>query len=96
MKAASKRTVGTSIQILLGLFLLTYAVDWAVLRLRISKGSAFGSVQVQQYLTTPLKGNKAEYDYMGTVAQVCSKSLFSQAGNRPCWWLERHPMQWQQ
>jgi hypothetical protein len=52
-------------------------------------------MQVDQYLETPLKGNKAEYDYMGTQPETCSRSLFPQAGNPPCWWLARHTSRWQ-
>ncbi len=100
MDAVLKRRVGTIVQVLLASCLLVYAADWAWMRLRMlhasTFGSATGSVQVEQYLKTPLKGNKAEYDYMGTVAQVCSRSLFPQADHSPCWWLRRHPTDWQQ
>ncbi len=95
MKAGLKNNLGTAVQILLGSILLVFAVDWSVLHLRIRNGTAFGSVQVEQYLATPLKGNKAEYDYVGTTAQTCSRSIFPQAGNPACWWLERHKTQWQ-
>jgi hypothetical protein len=96
MNAGLKRNLGTLVQVLLASVLLVYVADWSVLHIRMHRGTAFGSVQVEQYLTTPLKGNKAEYDYMGTTAQSCSRSLFPQAGNNPCWWLERHKTQWQQ
>ena len=67
-----------------------YVGDWTVLRLRIARGTAYGSVEVNQFLATPLKGNKVEYDLMGTVQQTCSRSIFPQKGNPACWWLERH------
>ena len=95
MRAATARRLGTVVQVLLAMVLLAYAVDWALLHLRVHRGTAFSTVQVSQYLTTPLKGSKAEFDYMGTTAQTCSKSLFPQAGNQPCWWLQRHTTQWQ-
>jgi hypothetical protein len=69
--------------------------DWAVLRVRVSHGTAHGVVQVNQFLATPLKGSKVEYDYMGTVPVTCSRSIFPQQGNEACWWLERHSSQWQ-
>ncbi len=72
-----------------------YVGDWTVLRLRIARGTAYGSVEVNQFLATPLKGNKVEYDLMGTVQQTCSRSIFPQKGNPACWWLERHTSQWQ-
>jgi hypothetical protein len=69
--------------------------DWAVLRVRVSHGTAYGVVQVKQFLATPLKGNKVEYDYMGTNPVTCSRSIFPQQGNSACWWLERHSSQWE-
>jgi len=74
---------------------LLYVGDWVVLRVRVSRGTAFGVVQVNQLLATPLKGNKVEYDLMGTVPMTCSRSIFPQEGNPACWWLERHPTQWE-
>ena len=37
---------------------MLYAGDWVVLRFRIAHGTAYGVVQVNQLLATPLKGNK--------------------------------------
>jgi hypothetical protein len=78
--------------ILLG---VVYLGDWAVLRVRVGRGTAFDVVQVNQFLATPLKGNKVEYDMMGTVLVTCSRSLFPQQGNPACWWLRRHTSQWE-
>jgi len=84
--------------LLVGLLVL-YALDWVIFAERRASGGGMGTVPVEQYLQTPLKGNKAEYDYMGTTDQSCSRSLFPQyAGsqwNLPCWWLARHKAQWQ-
>jgi hypothetical protein len=78
--------------VLLGLL---YVGDWLVLRIRISHGTAYGVVQVNQFLATPLKGNKVEYDLMGTVPTTCSRSIFPQQGYPACWWLKRHTSQWE-
>ncbi len=72
-----------------------YAGDWVMLRVRISHGTAYSVVQVNEFLATPLKGNKMEYDLIGTVPQTCSRSIFPQKGNPACWWLQRHNSQWQ-
>ena len=77
------------------LLALVYAGDWLVLRGRISRGTAFGVVEVNQFLATPLKGNKVEYDLMGTAPVTCSRSIFPQQGDPACWWLERHKAQWE-
>jgi hypothetical protein len=82
-------------QILGVLFILLYAGDWIVLRARVAHGDAFRTIQVHQFLTTPLKGRKEEYDYNGDVDMTCSRSIFYQAGNPPCWWLARHTTQWE-
>jgi len=84
--------------LLIGLLIL-YFVDWSVFEVRRMRGTAMGTVAVEQYLQTPLKGSKAEYDYLGTANQVCSRTLLPQYAasqwNSPCWWLERHKAQWQ-
>jgi hypothetical protein len=65
---------------------------------RIHRGTGLGVVQVNQFLTTQLKGQKEEYDWMGTVPAPCAHSLFPQVSAQPmvppCWWLERHKNQW--
>jgi len=67
-------------------FVAVYGGDWAVFKLR---GSPLSKVTVSRYLTVPLKGNKQEFDYLGTVDVPCSVSLFPQAGQSPCWHLRR-------
>jgi hypothetical protein len=74
---------------------ILYAGDWGVLQARKARGTAFSSVQVDQFLASPLKDNKEEYDYMGTVAQPCVKSIFPHDSDVPCWWLQRHTTQWE-
>ena len=76
-----------------------YALDWVVFAERRASGGGMGSVPVEQYLQTSLKGNKAEYDYLGTTNQSCARTLFPQYAasqwNLPCWWMARHTAQWQ-
>jgi hypothetical protein len=81
--------------VLLAAFLMLYLGDAVVLRIRVQRGSGLGSVQVNQFLATPLKGQKIEYDAIGTVPVTCTRSIFPQMGNPTCWWLERHTAQWQ-
>lgn len=80
---------------LIVLFAMLYAGDWLVLRIRVARGTAYGTVEVQQFLATSLKGDKTEYDFMGTAQVTCSRSIFPQKGNPACWWVERHKTQWQ-
>lgn len=69
-----------------------YAGDWAIYRAR---GSPQSSVTVNRYLSVPLKGQKLEYDFLGTSAVPCSVSLFPQGDQDPCWYLRRNPNKWE-
>jgi hypothetical protein len=89
------KRLAQAVLVLAVLLALVYAGDWAVLRVRLSRGTAYSEVEVNQFLASPLKGNKVEYDWMGTAEQQCSRSLFPQAGNPACWWLKRHATQWE-
>ncbi len=71
-------------------FVALYGGDWAVYKLR---GSPTSKVTVNRFLSVPLKGNKIEYDYLGTGDVPCSVSLFPQAGQSPCWRLRNNPNQ---
>ncbi len=88
-----KRLWGRIFQGLLAILVVLYLGDWITLWAR--KGAqGSNSVQVEQFLRTPLKGQKEEFDYMGTVAQPCVPALFPHRSEPPCWWLERHKIQW--
>jgi hypothetical protein len=87
----TKRLWGRILQLLLVVGVVLYLGDWILLRVRPQADS---SVQVEQFLRTPLKGQKEEFDYMGTVAEPCVRSLFPHSSDTPCWWLERHKIQW--
>jgi hypothetical protein len=78
---------------------VAYVADLIVFQVRLARGTGMNSIPVEQYLATPLKGNKAEYDYMGMANEACSRSIFPQYSssvwNPACWWLRRHPARWQ-
>lgn len=71
-------------------FVFVYCGDWMVFKLR---GSPQSTVTVNRYLSIPLKDNKQEFDYQGSLDVPCSISLFSQYGETPCWQLRRNAMQ---
>jgi hypothetical protein len=93
MALTMKRWWGRIFQGLLAFLVVLYLGDLIVLRIRIGNQES-SSVQVQQFLKTPLKGQKEEFDYMGTVNQPCVPSLFPHWSETPCWWLKRHKVQW--
>jgi hypothetical protein len=88
-----KRIFVRIVQGLLTLLVVLYIGDWIGWRVR-AQSQVSSSVQVEQFLRTPLKGRKEEFDYMGTVAQPCVRSMFPHDSQTPCWWLERHKIQW--
>ncbi len=67
--------------------LAVYAGDWAVFKLR---GSPTSIVTVNKFMSVPLKGNKIEYDFVGTTDMSCSASLFPRSGLSACWRLRRN------
>ncbi len=73
-------------------FVVAWIGDSATFYLR---GKPTSSVTVSRYMGVPLKGQKTEFDYLGTADVPCSRSLFPQGGNDPCWHLRRNPNQWQ-
>ena len=79
-----------AVLVLVAGFVVSFLGDWEVFRLR---GGPLSKVTVDRYLTIPLKGNKQEFDYLGTMEVPCSVSLFPQAGQSPCWQVRRNASQ---
>jgi len=75
--------------------LALYLGDAVVFAFRKRQGTAYRVIEVDQFLTTPLKGNKEEFDVTGSESVTCSRTIFPQPGLPACWWLERHTAQWQ-
>ncbi len=88
-----KRLWGRILQGLLAILVVLYLGDWIVLRVRAGARHPT-ACKWSSFCSTPLKGQKEEFDYMGTVAQPCVPSLFPHSSEAPCWWLERHKIQW--
>lgn len=85
-----KRWLQRLILISVACFIAIYMGDWAIFRLR---GSPTSKITVNRYLTVPLKGNKQEFDYLGSVEVTCSISLFPQGALGPCWQVRREASQ---
>ncbi|MDE3188026.1 MAG: hypothetical protein KGM96_10960 [Acidobacteriota bacterium] len=81
-----KRWLQRLVLILVACFVAVYLGDWAVFRLR---GSPVSKITVNRYLTVPLKGNKQEFDYLGSVEVPCALSLFPHGALSPCWQVRR-------
>jgi hypothetical protein len=89
------RIVGRVVLALMIAALVIYAGDWAVFAVRAHGGNGYDTVEVQQFLSTALKGNKQEFDYLGTAQIQCAKALFPHGGANPCWWQRRHSQVWE-
>ena len=85
-----KRWIERIVLTLVAAAIAVYGGDWALYKLR---GSPQSKVTVSRYIAIPLKGNKKEIDYLGSLDVSCSISLFSQAGLSPCWQLRRNSNQ---
>ncbi len=64
-----------------------YLIDYAVVRLR---GAPTADVTIKQYYAIPQKGNKVQYAPADSAVEECVQSLFPHAGDRPCWYVNRH------
>lgn len=71
---------------------VSYLGDTAVFLFR---GSPTSTVNVSQFMSIPLKGQKIEYDYLGRAQMPCAEALFPHDGNEPCWYLRRDPNVWE-
>lgn len=79
---------------LIGLFvaiLLTYLVDYGLLRYRLARGSGYGAVTVSTYYAIHQKNGKTEFQTLDPQSQTCVNSIFPHQGLSPCWYLSRHP-----
>jgi hypothetical protein len=76
--------------ILITAFVAAYIGDSVIFRLR---GAPQSKVTVNHSIAIPLKGNKQEFDYLGSTDQPCAVALFPQAGLDPCWHLRRNTNQ---
>lgn len=88
-----KKIAGIALLALVALFVLVYAADYGILRVRIARNSGYDTVTVQQYYAINEKNNKTEYVFGSTQDQPCVNSLFGHQGLQPCWYLRRHPEQ---
>jgi hypothetical protein len=86
---------GAAAKIALATLLVFCVADWGVFQFRAARGTGLGSVQVRQFMATPLKANRAEYDYVDTVDQPCVRSVLPHQALLPCWWVQLHRDQWQ-
>lgn len=81
------RWLRIGVLMLLGIAAISFIGDFAVFRMR---GSPQKKLSVSHFVSAPLKDNKEEIDYLGSVDTPCSITLYPQDGMAPCWYLRRH------
>jgi hypothetical protein len=79
-----------AIGVLILIAIVAYPVDWLIWRSRVAGGGGMGSVQVEMFTVAELKGGKENIFPNGTATVACSRSVYPQSGNKPCWWVRRH------
>jgi len=73
---------------------ITFAVDYAIFRLRVAmNGNPYGSVVVNHYTAVLQKNGKTTFTFDPPQPWTCVNALFPHAGLQPCWYLNRHPEQ---
>jgi hypothetical protein len=90
-----KRHLGDALLWMLAAVLLLWLGDWAVWHVRVWHGGGYDTVQVSQFLLTPLKNHRVKADQQSTASQPCTRSIFPHSGDDPCWWLRRHATEFQ-
>jgi hypothetical protein len=70
---------------------LLYAFDDIYARVRKNQ---FAEVPVSRMYKMKNRWNETEYSVAGAGNQKCVYSLFPHFGYNPCWYVNRHPMQY--
>jgi hypothetical protein len=86
------RWLGRAFLVLAAATVAAYLVDSVVY---FARGSPSSTVTVNKFMGVPLKGQKEEYDYLGSVDMPCAVALFPHNGQDPCWHLRRNTNQWE-
>lgn len=79
--------------LVLGAAGLAYAIDFALFRIRVARGDAYGSVVVSHYYAVLQKNGKTQFIFDPPAAEDCVNTLYPHGGMPPCWYLRRHPEQ---
>ena len=78
--------------LLISVFAVLYAGDYAVARYRVSRNqsAALEIVKVQPMYVIPHKDSRAEYVFGDPQNQTCLHAIFPHFGNSPCWYVKKH------
>ena len=90
-------TRGLASWLLLGviLLILASAADYAIFLYRQRHGDVLSFVTVRQFVASPLKNGRYEFDYMGTMDVPCVEAFLPHQHMAPCWWVGVHHDHWE-
>ncbi len=86
--------LGRLAKYLVVLVLAVYLLDALVYAVQRSRGHGTAVIQVDNFVSTPLKNHSVEYDYAGTDTVTCAESLFPHSRYPVCWWVREHKDHW--
>jgi len=85
------RFFGVFVVSIAGAVVLTFGLDWAVLRVReATNRNPYGSVVVNHYTAVLQKNGKTTLTFDPPQPWTCVNSLFPHQGYLPCWYLSKH------
>jgi len=82
MGSSMKQMAARALAGLVVVVALVYIGDWGLWRVRVARGGGHGVVQVNQFLSSALKGNKVEYDWMGRPRWLAACLCFLRGATR--------------
>jgi hypothetical protein len=85
------RFFGIVVVSIAGAAVLTFGLDWSVLRVReATNRNPYGSVVVNHYTAVLQKNGKTTMTFDPPQPWTCVNSLFPHQGYLPCWYLRKH------
>ena len=90
-----RRWLSLAVKYVLVAALALFLLDWLVYAVRRADGGGTATVVVHEYLASPLKGGRVEFDDMGKKKVTCAEALFPHGPLSVCWWVRRHTDKWE-
>ncbi len=77
------------------LLIVASAADYAIFVYRQRHGDVLSFTTVRQFVATPLKNGRYEYNYLGTMDIACVQAFLPHQKMSPCWWVVIHHDHWE-
>jgi hypothetical protein len=93
VRSLVKRLVAITALGVVTVLAISWLIDYAVFRYRVSANRGFAQVTVNSFDAVKQKNGKTEFIFDPPQVQTCANALFPRAGYLPCWYLQRHAEQ---